>query len=147
MLYRLPWDSLARKVRALYARYRALNCMLTGEDVYEERGITLLREWLSSKQRAQFDAMKWFDVIGCDTGTRYRICYGRATNVVEIDEADRPTVGWCFVPMGPLVAGDVMLAQKIALETDERTALSIAQPFPVQTARRRAGNGLRRLAC
>ena len=27
--------------------------------------------------------------------------------------------GWCFVPNETLVAGDVMLAQKIALETDE----------------------------
>jgi hypothetical protein len=25
-------------------------------------------------------------------------------------------MGWCFVPSGHLVAGDVMLAQKIALE-------------------------------
>jgi hypothetical protein len=28
------------------------------------------------------------------------------------------------------VAGDVMLAQKIALETDERGALMVAKPFP-----------------
>ena len=32
--------------------------------------------------------------------------------------------------VGSLVAGDVMLAQKIALETDERSALLVAQPFP-----------------
>lgn len=97
----------------------------------------LLREWLSPEQCAQFDATKWFDVIGCDTGTRYRIRYGRTTNVVEVDEAGRPTVGWCFVPIGSLVAGDVMLAQKIALETNERAALLVAQPFPVQAPRRR----------
>jgi hypothetical protein len=28
-----------------------------------------------------------------------------------------------------LVAGDVMLAQKIALETDERSALAVARKF------------------
>lgn len=94
--------------------------------------MTLLREWLLPEQRAQFDANKWFDVIGCDTGKRYRIRYGRATNVVEISEEHCPVIGWCFVPKGPLVAGDVMLAQKIALETDEHAALSVAQPFPVQ---------------
>jgi hypothetical protein len=33
---------------------------------------------------------------------------------------------WCFVPEGNLVAGDVMLAQKIALETNERAALAVA---------------------
>jgi hypothetical protein len=40
-----------------------------------------------------------------------------------------PVTGWCFVPRGPLVAGDVMLAQKIALETDESGALAVAKNF------------------
>jgi hypothetical protein len=38
-------------------------------------------------------------------------------------------MGWCFVPRDPLVAGDVMLAQKIALETDEQGALALANNF------------------
>lgn len=33
-------------------------------------------------------------------------------------------------PLGGLAQGDVMLAQKIALETDENRALSIANSFP-----------------
>ena len=33
---------------------------------------------------------------------------------------------YCFVPEGTLPIGDVMLAQKIALETDERAALAVA---------------------
>ena len=37
--------------------------------------------------------------------------------------------GWCFVPNTYLVADDVMLAQKIALETDERAALAVAKSF------------------
>jgi hypothetical protein len=40
------------------------------------------------------------------------------------------------VPKGHLVAGDIMLAQKIALETDERGALAVANRFPVSTGRR-----------
>ena len=35
----------------------------------------------------------------------------------------------CFVPSGGLVAGDVMLVQKIALETNEQTTLAVANPF------------------
>ena len=31
----------------------------------ETRGLKLLREWLSPEQRAQFDAERYFDVIGC----------------------------------------------------------------------------------
>jgi hypothetical protein len=54
-------------------------------------------------------------------------------NVHELDGAGRPRVGWCFAPKGSLAAGDVMLAQKIALETDERGALALANYFSVQS--------------
>ena len=72
-----------------------------------------------------------FEVIGCDTGKRYRILYGTAANVHELDDDGRPLIGCCFVPIGYLVPGDVMLAQKIALETNERAALAVANRFPV----------------
>jgi hypothetical protein len=104
-------------------------------DRREERGLTLLREWLSPEQRAQLDANKHFDVIGCQTGKRYRVSYGSRADVHEIDDSGRPIMGWCFVPSGHLVAGDVMLAQKIALETDERVALAVANRFPAQLLR------------
>ena len=119
------WVADTRKVRALRERRKVI------EDVRKARGITLLREWLSPEQQAQFDAHRHFDVIGCDTGTRYRIRHGAAPNVHEIDAAGRSVIGWCFAPSGPLVAGDVMLAQKIALETNERAALAIANRFPI----------------
>jgi len=126
---RYLWHSLAegaRKVQALRERLRTI------EDIQEARGLTLLREWLSVEQQAQFNASKCFDVVGCDSGRRYRIRHGTGTNVHEIDDAGRPVMGWCFVPSGHLVAGDVMLAQKIALETNERAALAVANRFPVQ---------------
>jgi hypothetical protein len=95
----------------------------------ELRGLKLLREWLSQEQLMQYDAHKYFEVIGCHTGKRYRICHGTATNVFELDGAGLPREGWCFVPNDRLVAGDVMLAQKIGLETDERGALATANNF------------------
>ena len=95
----------------------------------EERGLKLLREWLSQEQLAQFDANNYFEVIGCHSGKRYRICHGNGANIVELDDRARPTTGWCFVPNEHLVAGDVMLAQKIALETDEQGALAKANRF------------------
>src|SRR4029077_21028393 len=49
--------------------------------------------------------------------------------IIELDDAALPRTGWCFVPRVPLVAGDVMLAQKIALETDERSARAVAINF------------------
>lgn len=104
-----------------------------GENTREKRGLRLLRDWLSPHQRQQFDAKGCFDVIGCDTGRRYRIYYGAAMNVHELDEGDHLRMGWCFVPHGSLVAGDVMLAQKIALETSESGALSVAKRFVPRT--------------
>lgn len=96
----------------------------------EARGIALLSAWLSPEQRLEFEKYKRFDVIGSNSGRRYRICYGTSTNVYEIDGRGRVVAGWCFRPVGCLVAGDVMLAQKIALEADERATLMVAKPFP-----------------
>ena len=100
----------------------------------EARGLELLREWLSSEQSAQYDAKSYFEVTGCHSGKRYRISHGTSMNIHELDGSGRPRVGWCFAPKGYLVAGDVMLAQKIALETDERSALAVANRFPCQQA-------------
>jgi hypothetical protein len=130
----------ARKVQALRERYEAL------EDSREARGIILLREWLSAEQRAQFDATKSFEVIGCDSGKRYRILYGTASNIQELDDAGQPVRAWCFIPSGHLVAGDVMLARGIALETDEEAALKIANEFPVRVPERNRANVLLRRA-
>jgi len=102
----------------------------------EARGLELLKEWLSPEQFAQYAATSYFEVTGCHSGKRYRISHGTSMNIQELDGAGRPRVGWCFAPKGYLVAGDVMLAQKIALETDERGALAVANKFLVAAGRR-----------
>ena len=86
----------------------------------------LLNEWLSPEQRACYERVRYFEVIGSDTGTRYRIHHGTQTNIEELSLTGQRVCKWCFVPEGDLVAGDVMLAQKIALETNERGALAVA---------------------
>ena len=141
----MPAQSISIVGRSFWRSLSAFAGKLRIVDAREERGLTLLREWLSPEQRAQLDANKHFDVIGCQTGKRYRVSYGSRTNVHEIDDIGRPIMGWCFVPSGHLVAGDVMLAQKIALETDELTALAVANRFPAQL-RRTSANDLRRRA-
>jgi hypothetical protein len=98
----------------------------------EARGRRLLRRWLSAEQLAQFDARNFFDVIGCHTAKRYRIYYANVANVEELDKVGRPIMRYCFIPKGDLVPGDVMLAQKIALETDELAALAVANRFATQ---------------
>ncbi len=115
--------------RSRFSVLRALYESCASEDTREARGLRLLRDWLSVAQRQQLDDKGYFDVIGCHTGKRYRIHRGTASNVYEIDEEERVKMGWCFVPNGSLVAGDVMLAQKIALETCEQAALAVANRF------------------
>ena len=94
-------------------------------------------EWLSPKQRACYERFRYFDVVGSDTGTRYRIHHGTQTNIEELSHTGQRVCKWCFVPEGDLVAGDVMLAQKIALETNERGALSVAHRSFVSMGPRR----------
>lgn len=92
------------------------------------RSIELLRDWLTPEQRADFDETKSFEVVGGCSGRRYRVKWGYMMNV---DEEDGGAI--CFAPIGAgseIPVGDVMLAQKIALETDESEALRIANRRP-----------------
>jgi hypothetical protein len=117
-----------------YARLKLVRRLLRAmraENTPEARSRRLLRDWLSAGQRAQFDEARYFDVTGSDSGKRYRICYGTAANIRELDRNGKEGIGWCFAPVGALVPGDVMLAQKIALETSEAATLSVANRVPL----------------
>ena len=96
----------------------------------EARGRKLLKDWLSPEQLKCYEKNRFFDVVGSDTATVYRIHHGTQTNIEELDSIGKPILRWCFVPLGNLVAGDVMLAQKIALETNERGARAVANRSP-----------------
>jgi hypothetical protein len=92
----------------------------------DARALALLRSWLTPEQDEQWAARGEFDVIGSDTGTRYRITCRTIMNVHQLDEVGQSVAHWCFAPEGALALGDNLLAQKIALETMERQALAIA---------------------
>jgi hypothetical protein len=92
----------------------------------EKRSVALMLSWLTPEQGKQWQARGAFDVIGCDTGRRYRLTYRAVMNVHQLDAHGRPVQQWCFAPEGRLAVGDVLLAQKIALETMETKALAIA---------------------
>jgi hypothetical protein len=129
---RIANDWVRRLLVACSCRARELYDWYQRPNTSELRGRKLLREWLSSQQLAQYDEYNYFEVTGCHTGKKYRIRHGVGVNVFELDEAGRPKVGRCFIPREYLVAGDVMLAQKIALETDELGALLVAKNFTVR---------------
>ncbi|WP_407179194.1 hypothetical protein [Bradyrhizobium sp. STM 3562] len=121
--------SLFRRCAAQISRLRALRQLyhaFVSESSPEAKGRTLLRQWLTPAQRTQFEEQGYFDVVGCATRRRYRVQYGSVANVREIDLEGRFGPFLCFAPEGYLVPGDVMLAQKIALETDEVATLAVA---------------------
>ena len=111
-----------KAVRALFVRHGA-------ESTPEGRSLLLLRRWLSPAQREQFAGKGYFEVIGSDTKKRYRIHAGTSVNICELDERGRRQKGLCFMPIGGLPIGDVMLAQKIALETCESEVRAVAKRF------------------
>ena len=72
----------------------------------------------------------FFEAIGGVSGTRYRIRYGPTLNVETLDKNGRRKHMLCFAPKGYLPIGDIMLAQKIALELFEADAIKTANVSP-----------------
>ena len=50
-------------------------------------------------------------------------------DIDELGNDGAPIAVWCFGPVGNLPLGDVMLTQKLALETNEQAALAVANRF------------------
>ncbi len=92
----------------------------------EARSTRFLKKNLSPAQLQQFKQHRHFDVIGGQTGKHYRIRPGTSLNIDEYDAEGGKVTSWCFVPEGHLATGDVMLAQKFALELFEDDALAVA---------------------
>ena len=96
----------------------------------EPRSTGLLVQHLSPVQRAQYAAQGHFDVTGGDTGRHYRIMRGYQMNVEELDARGQRRRLLCFLPEGRVPVGDIMLAQKVALELFEFEALKVAHHTP-----------------
>jgi hypothetical protein len=97
-----------------------------GTPTARERGMRLLFRHLTPRQRQQLSKHGHFEVIGGESGRCYRIWRGRILNIDQLDRKGRRVCSWCFLPVGGIVTGDIMLAQKLALQLDEAAALKIA---------------------
>ena len=91
----------------------------------QERAERLLRECLDAIQQAALDAERAF-LVEVKSGRRYRIKRGQAGNVFELDQAGREVSRFCIHPTEFVPDPDVMLAQKLLLETDEAAFRRIA---------------------
>jgi hypothetical protein len=90
------------------------------------RSLRLLEENLSPNQLEHFSKRRFFHVVGGTTGNHYRISYGTSMNVSQIDKNGFAVRRLCFYPQHALPEGDVLLAQKLALELFELDALTVA---------------------
>jgi len=123
---------LGQKLRQLWRRRSGV----------AQQSMRLLTDNLSPAQRDQLEVFNYFDVIGGDTGTRYRIRFGDLMNVEQLDSRGKRVRLLCFAPEGRLPVADTMLAQKIALELFEAEAVHTAnerQEWPNFRERPRSG--------
>jgi len=91
-----------------------------------ERAEALLLAHLSAEQRRQYESARCFRVVAA-SGTEYWIFYGRTSNIVANLLCAGEAVQYCIQPANPaLPIEDVLLAQKLLIESDERQFLRIA---------------------
>jgi hypothetical protein len=91
------------------------------------RGIALLLKFLSPIQTREFNETNSFIVVGSHSKKCYRIHHTQYYNVEDCEDGKC----YCFMPSDACICiPDVMLAQKIMLESDEPAALRVANARP-----------------
>jgi len=100
-----------------------------------EKAMTLFLSWLTPQQRKDYLRYSYFHVVGNHTGMTYRINKAVAPFNVEQFFGAKTVRRLCFVPYGANFTGDIMLAQKIGLETNEQHVLKIANDYASWTGR------------
>lgn len=94
------------------------------------RARVLLESALTPRQRRDLFAERCFYVRG--RRFTYRIREGHSGNVDQLDSAGLVISRFCARPVGRLPVYDVMLAQKLWIETDESMFLKQAAPYPLR---------------
>jgi hypothetical protein len=98
----------------------------------EADAMTLLYDNLSARARNQLQELGYFEVIGGSTSKTYRIRRHYGMNVEEVSKVGARTRVLCFSPCGQVALGDIMLAQKLALELFELEVLAVANVAPTE---------------
>jgi hypothetical protein len=88
--------------------------------------VRLLKENLTAQQRHDYETHGYFHVVGGSTRKRYRVRHGKTLNVDELGPRGELISKLCFSPKGGLSVGEVLLAQKLALELFETATLKVA---------------------
>jgi hypothetical protein len=94
-------------------------------DETHKRSLELLRAWLTPVQLASFERTGSFEVTGGSSGHRYLLRSQYSFGVEPLEGQLRGSL-LCVVPRNAPALGDILLAQKIGLETSERATLAKA---------------------
>lgn len=137
--------------------FRAPPAMESGaRDAARKKGMQLLWRHLTPEQRNSMLTRGFFEVKGGTSGDVYSVYFGTHGNVIRRKKVRAPTStfgrGWSYgrfdfgeQPLGPsyedrglcvtlrggLVAGDVMLSQKLGFELEEMDILNVCNPYPL----------------
>jgi len=87
----------------------------------DEKAIILLKKWLSAQQRDYFDKLGWFLVVGEHTGHVYCVCMG---SIYVVRVTGKRLAFGLYLMDHP--NGDMALAQKLIVETNEKFMLTHA---------------------
>lgn len=87
-------------------------------DAAEARARALLLSCLTPEQRASFERCRAFRVVS-NLGNIFEIAHARTHGIHKLDMQGNQVEQWCTTPNGRIPICDVMLAQKLYLETDE----------------------------
>jgi len=96
----------------------------------EAKARVLLERALTPEQRRDLCASRYFYVKG--KKFTYRIREGHSGNVDAIDSSWCVISRYCAHPLGRVPVYDMMLAQKLWIETDENMFLKKAAPYPLK---------------
>lgn len=90
----------------------------------EKKAEELLFLFLSEEQKKQYKEHGYFETEVNDN--RYRIARGRAGNIYRLDKSGKPVTRLCVHPEELLPSSDNVLAQYLALHSDEQQLLRTA---------------------
>jgi hypothetical protein len=96
----------------------------------EAKARALLERALKPEQLRDLITRRYFYVKG--RRLTYRIREGHSGNIEALDPNGCVVGRLCAYPMGHVPISDVMLAQKLWIETDENVFLKKAAPHPLQ---------------
>ncbi len=128
-------DEEHEAIRASHDRYFAqISERQKKKEACTARAREILLEFLDPEQRAEFEAEKRFRVQGQD-GHAYLIEYKAAHNVFRL-EGETKVVEYCLVASGYVPIPDLMLTQKILLESDPAPFFAKANVWRIEDGKR-----------